>query len=72
VITLAESKKKFTIKIPEELRAMDGVTELGAARNPVHTSNWKGIVSWIWICWFPSQLISITVYSKFREMQSKG
>jgi hypothetical protein len=42
---LAESRKKFTIKIPEELRAMYGVTELGAARNPVHTSNWKGIVS---------------------------
>jgi hypothetical protein len=39
---LAESRKKFKIKIPEELRAMIGVTELGAARNPVHTTNWKG------------------------------
>jgi hypothetical protein len=29
---------------------MDEVTELGAARNPVHTSYWKGIVPWIWIC----------------------
>ncbi len=35
VRTLADSRKKFTIKIPE-LRAMDGVTELGAARNPAH------------------------------------
>jgi len=42
VRTLAESRKKFKIKIPEELRAMDRVTELGAARNPVHTTNWKG------------------------------
>ncbi|CAK9870129.1 unnamed protein product [Sphagnum jensenii] len=39
---LAESRKKFKIKIPEELRAMNRVTELGAARNPVHTTNWKG------------------------------
>ncbi len=70
VRTLAESSKKFTIKIPEELRAMDGVTELGAARNPVHTSNWKGIVSWT--CWLLSQLLSITVYSKFREIQVMG
>jgi len=31
---------------------MDGVTELGAARNPVHRSNWKGIVSWT--CWLLS------------------
>jgi hypothetical protein len=70
VRTLAESRKKFTIKIPKELRAMDGVTELGAARNPLHTSNWTGIVSWT--CWLLSQLISITVYSKFREIQVMG
>jgi len=49
---------------------MDGVTELGAAKNPLHTSNWKGIVSWT--CWLLSQLISITVYSKFREIQVMG
>jgi hypothetical protein len=42
VRNLAASRKKFKIKIPEELRAMDGVTELVAARNPVHTTNWKG------------------------------
>jgi hypothetical protein len=35
VRTLADSRKKFTIKIPE-LRVMDGVTELVAARNPAH------------------------------------
>ncbi len=49
---------------------MDGVTELGAAKNPLHTSNWEGIVSWT--CWLLSQLISITVYSKFREIQVMG
>jgi hypothetical protein len=42
VMTLAESRNKFTIKIPEELRAVNGLTRQDSAKNLSNTTNRKG------------------------------
>jgi hypothetical protein len=42
VTTLAESRKKFTIKKPEESRAMDGFMRPGDTNNLLNTTSQKG------------------------------
>jgi hypothetical protein len=42
VMTLAESRNKFTIKIPEELRAVNALTRQDTAKNLSNTTNQKG------------------------------
>jgi len=42
VMTLAESRNKFTIKIPEELRAVNGLTRQDSAKKLSNTTNQKG------------------------------